>query len=209
MVADWLMTRIHFWKTIPGKKTVLNEICLNRVTTSKSQFSLRREDILIYRLQTVMYFWHSFHKWHFSAKSFFSKKSARYLVCEIIIGNSFFGRTEIFRHQDIHGKHSHLILSSISSNRFRFDFRRALNDNYNCYRTVQTVIAPGHRGLSGPEGQTGPGQDAGRLHGHGAQTLVQAAQQQVALQLEVVRVAPERFPRPGPSFRVLICQTNF
>ena len=76
------------------------------------------------------------------------------------------------------------------------------------HQTVQTLVAPGDGGLPRPRGE--PGHHAavvpvpGSEH-HGA---VQAAQQQVALQLEVVREGPESLARPGPRLPILIQESD-
>ena len=65
---------------------------------------------------------------------------------------------------------------------------------------VQTVAAPGHGGLPGPgEAEAG---HAARVPG------VEAPEQLLALQLELVRQRPERLPRPHPRVGVLVSQTH-
>ena len=60
------------------------------------------------------------------------------------------------------------------------------------HQAVKALVAPGYGGLPGPDRGSVPQAEVVPLQG-----LVQTVQQEVALQLEVIRKGPEGLPGPG------------
>ena len=71
------------------------------------------------------------------------------------------------------------------------------------HQTVKTLVTPGNGGLPGPDGGPVPLTEAVPL-----QCLVEAAEQQFTLHLEVISKRPESLPGPGSGLGILICQTK-
>ena len=69
------------------------------------------------------------------------------------------------------------------------------------HQTVQTLVAPGYGRLPGPDRGSVPEAEVVSLQG-----LVEAAEQEVAFQLEMVSKGPEGLAGPGSRLGILVGQ---